>query len=171
MDLTPCAVVLARSRTSSARIQRVAHRSFRDDQHAVRHEYAFLVPGSFETTCHQYGQARYWRSTRAEFHQVGAYPQLWAGKTPSQMHCRIFRFCAGWLERVMQAIAEAAWLLQSNRWAFGIFGPRYFSDTSFEARGGGPVHQGGRVTQPDTRGFASYASGPRMRVSARAPAT
>src|SRR6516164_540672 len=58
MDLTPCAVVLARSRTSSAPIQRVAHRSFRDDQHAVRHEYAFLVPGSFETTCHQYGQAR-----------------------------------------------------------------------------------------------------------------
>ena len=37
----------------------------------------------------------------------------------------------------MQAIAEAAWLLQSNRWPFGIFGPRYFSDTSFEARGGG----------------------------------
>src|SRR5262249_52442448 len=26
-----------------------------------------------------------WRSTRAEFYQVGAYPQLWAGKTPSQM--------------------------------------------------------------------------------------
>jgi len=90
---------------------------------------------------------------------------------PDAYNRRIFRFCAGWLERVMQAIAEAARLLQSNRWPFGIFGPRYFSDTSFEARGGGPVHQGGRVTQPDTRGFASYASGPRMRVSARAPAT
>jgi hypothetical protein len=62
---------------------------------------------------------------------------------PDAYNRRIFRFCAGWLERVMQAIAEAAWLLQSNRWAFGIFGPRYFSDTSFEARGGRPVQHGG----------------------------
>ena len=41
---------------------------------------------------------------------------------PDAYNRRIFRFCAGWLERVMQAIAEAAWLLQSNPWAFGIFG-------------------------------------------------
>ena len=27
-------------------------------------------------TCHQYGQAWYWRATRAEIHQVGAYPQF-----------------------------------------------------------------------------------------------
>src|SRR6516225_1618710 len=61
---------------------------------------------------------------------------------PDAYNCRIFRFCAGWLKR-MQAIAEAAWLLQSNRWPFGIFGPRYFSTKSFDARGGGPVQHGG----------------------------
>src|SRR5262249_52442449 len=52
-----------------------------------------------------------------------------------QILCRV-------VERVMQTIAEAAWLLQSNRWAFGIFGPRYFSAKSFGAQGWGPVRRG-----------------------------
>jgi hypothetical protein len=59
----------------------------------------------------------------------------------------------------MQAIAEAAWLLQSNRWAFGIFGPRYFSDTSFDARGGGLSIVGVGVAQAD-----EAAPGERMSV-------
>src|SRR5262245_43533228 len=68
---------------------------------------------------------------------------------PDAYNRRIFRFCAGWLERVMQTIAEAAWLLQSNRWAFWIFGPRYFSAKSFGAQGWGPVRRGVGVAQAD----------------------
>src|SRR5262249_8121297 len=66
---------------------------------------------------------------------------------PDAYNRRIFRFCAGWLERVMQAIAEAAWLLQSNRWAVGIFGPRYFSTKSFDPRGGGLCGGGASLTR------------------------
>jgi hypothetical protein len=37
----------------------------------------------------------------------------------------------------------------ANPWTFGIFGPRYFSTKLFDARGGGPVHGGRGVTNPD----------------------
>jgi len=48
---------------------------------------------------------------------------------PDAYNRRIFRFCAGWLERVMQAIAEAALLppVKSlglrNFWVLDIFQP------------------------------------------------
>jgi hypothetical protein len=77
----------------------------------------------------------------------------WKDAEPDAYNRRIFRFCAGWLERVMQAIAEAAWLLQSNRWPFG---PRYFSTKSFDPRDGGLsiVGEGSRSSGSTPNGFA-----------------
>jgi hypothetical protein len=105
--------------------------------------------------------------TRAEFHQVGAYPQFlinslnevsafthtfkrWTRKDarPDAYNRRTFRFCAVWLKRVMH-IAEAALLPPIKS-----FGPSEFlvldiSGRPHSMRGGVPPgHSGGGVGLP-----------------------
>src|SRR5215831_12301492 len=122
MDLTPCAVVLARSRTSSAPFS-VGLIETKDVQVSIivpdldvavvrsvplikrfenvdlmlvemkfqGHGLSTMISMLFDMNTHFWFRghskrhAINWRSTRAEFYQVGAYPQLWAGKTPSKM--------------------------------------------------------------------------------------